>query len=88
MRRETMVQPMSSATLVDEIGEADAVRRWRLEALTRAGYSPYDALVPSDRREVDLHLAGRVLRQGCPPDVALRILLSSREATPCVSETS
>jgi hypothetical protein len=56
-------------------GERDAVRCWRLEELIRAGYSPHDALVLCGEPEVDLHLAVRLLAQGCPTETALRILL-------------
>jgi hypothetical protein len=66
---------MSPATLADKITEHDHVRRWRLEELVRAGYAPYDALVLSRRSEVDLHLAIRLLQDGCPVPTAMRILL-------------
>jgi hypothetical protein len=56
-------------------GERDAVRYWRLEELIRAGYSPHDALVLSGEPEVDLHLAVKLLAQGCSTETALRILL-------------
>ena len=56
-------------------GERDAVRCWRLEELIRAGYSPHDALLLSGAPEVDLHLAVRLLAQGCSTETALRILL-------------
>lgn len=66
---------MTPAVLADKITETDSVRRWRLEALMRAGYPIYDALVLSGRSDVDLHAATRLLSRGCPPDTALRILL-------------
>lgn len=65
---------MSPAALADRITESDPVRRWRLRQLERAGYPPSDALVLSGR-DVDIHLAERLLAQGCPVDTAMRILL-------------
>lgn len=55
--------------------EAELVRSWRIEELERAGYSPGDARHLAELGHVDLHQATRLLRGGCPPDLALRILL-------------
>jgi hypothetical protein len=55
--------------------EDERVARWRLEQLVRAGYEETAALVLADLVHVDLHLAVDLVRQGCPPDTALRILL-------------
>jgi hypothetical protein len=55
--------------------EAELVRSWRIEELERAGYSPGDARHLAELSHVDLHQATRLLRGGCPPDLALRILL-------------
>ena len=55
--------------------EDDRVARWRLEQLTRAGYEETAALVLADLVDVDLHLAVDLVRQGCPSDTSLRILL-------------
>ncbi|HJR93952.1 MAG TPA: hypothetical protein VJ807_00845 [Gaiellaceae bacterium] len=55
--------------------EDERVARWRLEQLTRAGYDETAALVLADLVDVDLHLAVDLVRQGCPSDTALRILL-------------
>ncbi len=66
---------MTPTALARKVTETDSVRRWRLEALVRAGYRPWDALVLSGRADVDLHLAVRLLEQGCPRETALRILL-------------
>lgn len=54
--------------------EAD-VLRWRFEELRRAGFETEDALIVAADVEIDLHLATRLLRSGCPPETALRILL-------------
>ena len=48
---------------------------WRLERLKRAGYPDEQARVLSERGDIDLHLAVRLLRLGCPVETALRILL-------------
>ncbi|HZD87988.1 MAG TPA: hypothetical protein VE088_08290 [Gaiellaceae bacterium] len=66
---------MTAATLAQKIIEGDSVRRWRLEELVRAGYDPGDALVLSGRRDVDIHDAIRLVRRGCPPKTAVRILI-------------
>lgn len=55
--------------------ETEEVIRWRSEELRRAGYSKAAAEKLATRTEVDLHLAARLLAQGCPARVALRILL-------------
>jgi hypothetical protein len=66
---------MSVATLAEKVTEADLVRRWRLQELVRAGYAPGDALVLSGQPEIDLHLAIDLVKRGCPPPMAVRILL-------------
>jgi hypothetical protein len=66
---------MSPTELADRVTEHDFIRRWRLEALKRAGFSPSDALVMSGRTEVDVHVAAKLLQDGCPVATALRILL-------------
>ena len=60
--------------LVEET-EAELVIGWRLHELSEAGYEPNDALTLATRAEVDLHQAIDLLRRGCPPQTALRILL-------------
>ena len=52
----------------------DPVRCWRLEQLRRAGYPLVDSLALSDRSDVDLHVAVKLLRGGCPLETARRIL--------------
>lgn len=53
----------------------DPAHDWRLEQLQAAGYPSVHAVVLSERTDVDLHLAIRLLEQGCPVETALRILL-------------
>ena len=55
--------------------EAECVIGWRLRSLGDAGYGFDEALTLAVRPEVDLHLAADLLRRGCPPETALRILL-------------
>jgi hypothetical protein len=43
--------------------------------LRQAGYTASDALVLSGRAEAALHFAVRLLKEGCPADTAMRILL-------------
>jgi hypothetical protein len=55
--------------------EDERVAHWRLEQLQRAGYDETAALVLADLVHVDLHEAIDLVRNGCPSDTALRILL-------------
>ncbi len=55
--------------------EDQRIRTWRRESLRRAGYDRCEAAMLARRPDVDLHQALRLLEQGCPPDLALRILL-------------
>ena len=61
------------ATVEHEQSEVERVAAWRFEVLVRTGYTPAQArkLAATD---VDLRLAERLLADGCPPDVAARIL--------------
>lgn len=62
---------------VDEIieTELERVARWRAEELMRAGYDPVAAGQLALRSDIDLHEAIGLLAQGCPADLAYRILL-------------
>lgn len=62
---------------VEEIVETELerVERWRTEELIRAGYDPAAAQRLASEPHVDIHRAATMLAQGCPPDLALRILL-------------
>jgi hypothetical protein len=62
------------AVLVDET-EDERVIRWRMEQLSNAGYSWACAMVIAANRDVDLHRAVALVRQGCPVETAVRILL-------------
>ena len=56
-----------------ESAEIDAVRRWRLEELRRAGYEEDDARKLAVQLDVDLHYASSLVRRGCPSSIAVRI---------------
>ena len=59
---------------IDET-EAEMILRWRFDELARSGYDVDSALLLASHVEVDLHDASALLRRGCPPETALRILL-------------
>ena len=54
---------------------AEAVLDWRFEQLRRAGYDRREARLLSRRVDIDLHRAVDLLRDGCPQELALAILL-------------
>ena len=67
---------MTAAELhLGEDTEAERVIRWRVEELERAGYDSRMALLLGLRMDVDLHLATDLLRRGCTPRTAVRILV-------------
>ena len=55
--------------------EAERVVAWRREELERVGYDLAAAGDLAGRTDVDLHLAVALVRGGCPPETAVRILL-------------
>jgi hypothetical protein len=55
--------------------EIERIERWRAEALERAGYDSNIAQQLAARLDIDLHRAMDLLAQGCPQEVALKILL-------------
>ena len=55
--------------------EEERVFLWRQSSLLAAGYGLRLALKLALRPDVDLHLAVRLGRAGCPPETAARILL-------------
>ena len=66
---------MATTSYAEAASEQDEIVRWRFDELVRAGYTWGSALQLAKRNDVDLHLAERLLRHGCPADTALRILL-------------
>jgi hypothetical protein len=65
---------VSAAQLVQD-KELTQVERWRAEELQRAGYDERAATALAKRHDIDLHRAADLLRNGCPPELALQILL-------------
>ena len=55
--------------------EVERIEAWRAQELRRAGYDRRAAGAVAARHDVDLHLAVDLIRRGCPPDLALEILL-------------
>jgi hypothetical protein len=55
--------------------EQERVERWRAEELLRAGFDPAAAVELASRLDIDLHTAAELVDRGCPPELALRILL-------------
>ncbi len=67
---------MTAAELhLAEDTELERIERWRAGELVRAGYDGEAAELIAARHDVDLHRAIGLLERGCPPDVALKILL-------------
>ena len=66
---------MAAPTKPADQGVSEQILDWRLEQLIEAGYGKDDALRLAVQTEVDLHRAVALLRSGCPPETALRILL-------------
>ena len=67
-----------AATDVDqreEENEAERVVRWRRAELERVGFDPLAAGAIAERLDVDIHIAAGLLHRGCPPEIALKILL-------------
>jgi predicted component of type VI protein secretion system len=52
--------------------EDSVVHRWRVSQLTRLGVPGLQAEVYADR--IDWHQIARLVRRGCPPELALRIV--------------
>ncbi|MEP6812633.1 MAG: hypothetical protein ABI990_06575 [Actinomycetota bacterium] len=55
--------------------EAAEVMEWRFSQLTRSGFPAENAIRLATRLDVDLHQAVDLVARGCPPSLALRILL-------------
>jgi hypothetical protein len=65
---------ITETELPGENGEESDVIRWRRAALRRAGYDEESARELARRIDVDLHRAVDLVRAGCPPELAYRIL--------------
>jgi len=55
--------------------EIERIERWRAGELVRAGYDTSGAAAVAARHDIDLHVAADLIAQGCPPELALKILL-------------
>ena len=67
---------MSEAQLdILEDTELVKIEHWRTEELERAGYSHRAAGRLAARHDIDLHRAINLLKRGCDPALALKILL-------------
>ncbi len=64
-----------AAAELQERTERDVVEAWRFEELMRAGYPEPAAAAIAQRFDIDLHWAASLLRQGCPPEIAVAILI-------------
>lgn len=60
--------------LLDET-EAEGIICWRFHVLMDGGFELEDALRLAVATHVDLNHASDLIRRGCPPETALRILL-------------
>ena len=61
-------------TMDDDTAEAETLVRTRYRLLVGAGYGLVDSLVLATRVDVDVEEAATLLRRGCPPETAVRIL--------------
>jgi hypothetical protein len=64
-----------TAADVQELTERERIEEWRREELQRAGYALDAANELAVRHDIDLHSAVELVERGCPPDIAVRILL-------------
>ena len=66
---------MTAAETAIHGDETELVEAWRAEQLELAGYGAAAAAEVAARQDVDLHVAVEMLSHGCPPELALKILL-------------
>ena len=66
---------MTTAAEPEIRDEIELVEAWRAEQLEMAGYGAQAAAELAIRHDVDLHIAIGLLGQGCPAELALKILL-------------
>ncbi len=55
--------------------ESARVERWRAEALEKAGFDVMSAQELAAQPHVDVHRAIALVESGCPPDLAVQILI-------------
>ena len=69
------VETRPAETLEEGVVDQSArVLSWRIEQLIAAGFDSEAAFVLALDRDVDLHDATELVRRGCPPGTAFRIL--------------
>jgi hypothetical protein len=61
-------------TVVDQDLQFATVAAWRYEMLRKLGVVADDALRLSHRTDVDWHALERLIRHGCEPTLAVRIV--------------
>lgn len=66
---------MPAAEVFVTESELERIERWRADELERAGYDAPAARELAQRHDVDLHRAIDLLLDGCPPELAVQILL-------------
>ena len=66
---------MPTADTTFQETEQEIVERWRAQELERAGFPEDMANELAMRADVDLHAAIDLIRRGCAPELAARILL-------------
>jgi len=66
---------VTTATATAQLDADHQVTRWRASELERAGYSSDGAAKLAPWAYIDLHLAVDIMKQGCPEETALEILL-------------
>ena len=57
----------------------DQVVRWRREQLVGSGFAPALAARVAENTDYDLHALIELVEQGCPPELAVRILAPVEE---------
>lgn len=66
---------MAAADVKLAESELERIERWRSQALERGGYAPDAAHAIAARLDIDLHEAIDLVKAGCPPEIAVRILI-------------
>lgn len=70
----SMSESSAKESLIPPSSKADELRLWRRERFIELGFTPVQAGALS-RSKVDIHHAGKIIKQGCTIDLAARILL-------------
>ncbi len=74
-QRAIMATVTVATSTASTLTENERVALWRAEKLECVGYSPGAASALAIRRDVDLHRALELVKNGCSHATALRILL-------------